>query len=147
MLTFDYLVLVSFFALLCLAIRKYRKGDDQMWYAPVTSCAWFHHYGHMTRKQPSAEKIRSSALPIANKHMEKAMFTPEPERKASVTKRERSTRPYYTPNPYPSPPRPYATNTSRYARGISGSSPHSGSSIVDIEKGGMLNPKSSTRRS
>lgn len=147
MLIFEYLVLVSFFALLCLAIRKFRKGDDQMWYAPVTSCAWFHHYGHM--KQPSAEKIRPAALPVANKHVEKTMYTPEPERKASVTKRDRSTRPYHTRNPYPTTPKPYATNTplARHARGTSGSSPYSGSSIVDIEKGGMLNPKSSTRRS
>ena len=146
MLTFDYLVLVSFLALLCLAIRKYRKGDDQMWYAPVTSCAWFHHYGHM--KQPTTEKIRPTVLPIANKHMQKTMYTPEPERKASVTRRERSTRPYYTRNPYPTPPKPYATNTTRHVntRGTSGSSPYSGSSIVDIERGGMLNPKS-TRRS
>lgn len=145
MLTLDYLVLVSFFALLCLAIRKYRKGDDQMWYAPVTSCAWFHHYGNM--KQAPAEKIKSPVLPVANKHMEKTMYTPEPERKASVTKRERSTMPYYTRNPYPTPPKSRTTNTPRYARGTPGSSPYSGSSIVDIEKGGMLNPKSSTRRS
>jgi len=140
-----FLVLVSFFALLCLAIRKSRKGDDQMWYAPVTSYAWFHHYGHM--KQPSAEKIRPAALPVVNKHVEKTIYTPEPERKASVTKRDRSTRPYYTRDPYPTTPKPHATNTPRYARGTAGSSPYSGSSIVDIEKGGMLNPKSSTRRS
>lgn len=144
MLTFDYLVLVSFLALLCLAIRKYRKGDDQMWYAPVTSCAWFHHYGHM--KQPPAEKIRSTVLPIVNEHKQKTMFTPEPERKASATRRDRSTRPYYTRNPYSTPPKPYVTNTPRHARGTSGGSPYSGSSIVDIERGGMLNPKS-TRRS
>lgn len=145
MLIFDYLVLVSFLALLCLAIRKHRKGDDQIWYAPVTSCAWFHHYGHV--KQASAEKIRPTVLPIANEHKQKTMYTPEPERKASVTRRERSTKPYYTRNPYPTPPKPYATNTPRYARRTSGSSPYSGSTIVDIEKGGMLNPKSSTRRS
>ena len=142
MLTFDYLVLVSFLALLGLALRKYRKGDDRMWYAPVTSCAWFHNYGHM--KQPTAEKIRSSILPLANEHMRKAMYTPEPERKASATRRDRSTRPSYTRNP---PPKPHATNTPRYARGTSGSPPYNGSSVVDIEKGGMLNPKSSTRRS
>jgi hypothetical protein len=141
MLTFDYLVLVSFLALLCLAIRKYRKGDVQMWYAPVTSCAWFHHYGQM--KQPPAEKIRPTVLPIANEHRQKTMYTPEPERKASATRRDRSTRPYYTRNP---PHQPYATNMPRHARGTSGSSPYSGSSIADIEKGRMLNPKS-TRRS
>ena len=146
MLIFDYLVLVSFLALLFLAIRKYRKGDNQMWYAPVTSCAWFHHYGQM--KQPPAKKVKSTVLPIANgQHMHKTMYTPEPERKASVTRRDRSTRPYYTRNPYPTPPKPYTTNMPRHARRISGSSPYySGSSIVDIEKGGMLNPKS-TRRS
>jgi len=144
-----FLVLVSFLALLCLAIRKYRKGDDQMWYAPVTSCAWFHNYGHM--KQPPAEKIRSTVLPVANKHMQKTMYTPEPERKANgSTRRDGSTRPYrdHTRNPYPTPPKPYAaTNMPRYTRGSSRSSPYSGSSIVDIERGGMLNPKSSTRRS
>jgi hypothetical protein len=132
--------------LLFLAIRKYRKGDENMWYAPVTSCAWFHHYGHT--KQPPAEKFRSTALPVTNEYMRKSVYTQEPERKASIAKRDRSIRPYYTRNPYPTPPNPTTTNMPRYARGGSGSgsSPYSGSSIVDIERGGMLNPKS-TRRS
>jgi len=137
------LVLLSFSALLYLAMRKYRKGDEQMWYAPVTSCAWFNQYGHT--KQPTEEKISSDILPIASEHMRKNVFTGEPERKASATRRDRSTRPYYTRNPYPTPSKPYNTNP-RYTRQASGSSPYSGSSIADLEKGGMLNPKS-TRRS
>jgi len=138
------LVLLSFLALLYLAVRKYRQGDEQMWYAPVTSCAWFNQYGH-TKQSPAGEII-ASVLPIASEHMRKSVYTQEPERKASVTRRDRSTRPYYARNPYPTPPKPYTTNMPRHARGGSGSSPYSGSSIVDIEKGGMLNPKS-TRRS
>jgi len=138
-----FLVLLSFIVLLFLAIRKYRKGDDKMWYAPVTSCAWFSHYGH-TRKLPEA-KVRPTVLPVTKEHTRKSVYTREPERKASNARRDRSTRPYYTPNPYPST-KPYTTHMPRHARGSSGSSPYSDSSIVDIEKGGMLNPKS-TRRS
>ncbi|KAF8812423.1 hypothetical protein BYT27DRAFT_7182860 [Phlegmacium glaucopus] len=138
-----FLVLLSFLALLYLAIRKYRKGDEQMWYAPVTSCAWFNQYGHT--KQPTTEKIHSDVLPIASRHMRKHVYTQEPERKAR-TRRDHSTRPYYTRNPYPTLPKSYSPNTPRYTRQASGSSPHSGSSIADLEKGGMLNPKS-TRRS
>lgn len=124
-------------------MRKYRKGDEQMWYAPVTSCAWFNQYGHT--KQPTAEKISSATLPIASEHMRKNVYTQEPERKASATRRDHSTRPYYSRNPYPTPSKPYTTSMPRYTRQASGS-PYSGSSITDLEKGGMLNPKS-TRRS
>lgn len=144
MLTFNQLVLLSFVVLLFLAIRKYRKGDEKMWYAPVTSCAWFHHYGHT--KILSAANVRSTVLPVTKEYTQKSVYTRAPERKASIARQDRSRpMPYYTRNPHPSP-KLYTTNKPRYARGSSGSSPYSDSSIVDIERGGMLNPKS-TRRS
>lgn len=115
-----------------------------MWYAPVTSCVWFNQYGHA--KQSSAEKVNSSLLPIANEHIQESVYTQEPERKASAARRDRSTRSYTRNYIHPAPAKQYTTNMSRYVRGGSGSPPHSGSSIADIERGGMLNPKS-TRRS
>ena len=144
MLTFDYLVLLSFLALLYLAMRKYCKGDEQMWYAPVTSCAWFNQYTHA--KQPTAGRSNSSdLLPIASAHMQKKVYTEEPERKSSGRRRDRSTRPYYPRNPYPTPTKAHTTNMPRYTRQATGSPPYGGSSIADLEKGGMLNPKSARR--
>jgi hypothetical protein len=121
-------------------------GDEHMWYAPVTSCAWFNQYGNT--KQPAAEKIRSTVLPVAREHIRNNMYTQEPERKGSAgatrRDRDRSTKPYYSRSAYPTPAKPYTTN--RYTRQASGSSPpYSGSSIDDLEKGGMLNPKSTRR--
>ena len=145
MLTCHSLVLLSFFALLYLAVRKYRQGDEHMWYAPVTSCAWFNQYGHA--KQPPTEKINTGLLPIASEHVQRRYapepekYTPKPDRRASV-RRENSTR-HYTRNPYPTPPKPYTTSM---PRGASGSPPYNGT-IADIERGGMLNPKSTSRRS
>jgi hypothetical protein len=118
-----------------------------MWYAPVTSCAWFNQYGNT--KKPEAEKFRSSVMPVASKYMRENVYSREPERKASTSAarrdHDRSSKPYHPRNPYPTPAKPYTTN--KYARQASGGlPPHTGSSIVDLEKGEMLNPKS-TRRS
>lgn len=119
-----------------------------MWYAPVTSYAWFNQYGNT--KQPAAEKFRSSVMPVAGEYMRKNVYSREPERKANGTSaarrdHDRSSKPYHPRNPYPTPAKPCTTN--KYARQASRGSPqYNGSSIVDLEKGEMLNPKS-TRRS
>jgi hypothetical protein len=49
------LLLIFAFGLFFLALRRHRKGDEHMWYGPVTSCAWFNEYskrrGHSTRSR------------------------------------------------------------------------------------------------
>lgn len=68
-------VLLAFFALLFLARRRHRAGDEHMWHAPVTSCAWFNQYNGKEaplttkpeRKRPSMNQI-PSVLPIAAAH-------------------------------------------------------------------------------
>jgi hypothetical protein len=165
------LVLFALFALLFLAVRRHRKGDEHMWYGPVTSCAWFNNYYENT-KQTQAKTSSSSILPVTqqapiySQQKEKkrdkandAVYTEKPERKASARREHRqypsSTNPYSSSTPYPStqpylsrsayPAAPKATSPGRYTRQGSGSSPRSGSAAADLENGGMLNPYTSRR--
>ncbi|KAF8974551.1 hypothetical protein BDZ97DRAFT_2053116 [Flammula alnicola] len=134
------LVIFACLALLFLAVRRHRKGDDHMWHGPVTSCAWFNNYDNA--KQTRARTSSSSVLPVATVYMGETVFTEKPEKKVSP-RREReypSTRSYQPRNPYPTPPK--ATSPGRYTRQGSGSSPRSGSATADLENGGMLNPYS-----
>ncbi|KAF4619335.1 hypothetical protein D9613_005067 [Agrocybe pediades] len=152
------LVLFALFALLFLAVRRHRKGDEHMWHGPVTSCAWFNTYDNA--KQGMGKTSSSSVLPVlpvASTYMGKAVFTEKPERQAS-TRRDRArdyttttSRPYQPRNPYPTPPPPKKDEPSRYPsqrsqRQGSGNSPRYGTSpVADLESGGMLNPYSRTR--
>ncbi|KAF8165334.1 hypothetical protein B0H34DRAFT_234066 [Crassisporium funariophilum] len=134
-----FLILFSCLALLILAIRRHRNGDEHMWHGPVTSCAWFNSYGNA--KAAGGKTSSSSILPIATAQLGKPVFTEKPERKASTRRdRDYSTRPYQSRNPYPTPPKPYPTATTKYTRHGSGNSPRNGSSVADLENGGMLNP-------
>ncbi|KAF8913911.1 hypothetical protein CPB84DRAFT_1757893 [Gymnopilus junonius] len=139
------LVIFACLALLFLAVRRHRKGDEHMWHGPVTSCAWFNSYGNA--QQTRGKTSSSSVLPVASAYMGEPVFTEKPERKAS-SRRDRdrtytSTQPYEPRNPHPAPPKDIP---SRYTRQGSGNSPRSGSSVRDLENGGMLNPYSSRSR-
>ncbi|KAF5320925.1 hypothetical protein D9619_000925 [Psilocybe cf. subviscida] len=164
------LVIFALFALLFLAVRRHRNGDEHMWYGPVTSCAWFNNYYENT-KQTRAKTSSSSILPVTQqtpvysrqKDTEKkgndVVYTEKPERKASARREHRqypssnypysssptypSTQPYLSRSAYPAAPK--ATSPGRYARQGSGSSPRSGSAAADLENGGMLNPYTSRR--
>ncbi|KJA30265.1 hypothetical protein HYPSUDRAFT_61114 [Hypholoma sublateritium FD-334 SS-4] len=143
------LVLFACFALLFLAIRRHRKGDQHMWYGPVTSCAWFNSYGNT--KQTEAKTSSSSILPVATVYMGETVFTEKPERKASARRAERQypsssqpySRPYQPRNPYPTQTKARSPTGAGPTRHGSGSSPRHGSTrVADLENGGMLNPYS-----
>jgi len=146
------LVLFACLALLFLAVRRHRKGDEHMWHGPVTSCAWFNSYENT--KQTRGKTSSSSILPVASAYMGEPVFTEKPERRAS-TRRDRdrdypstrdysSTRPYQSRNPYPVPPK--TTMPGRYPQQSSGNSPRRGPAVTDLENGGMLNPYSNRTR-
>ncbi|KDR83729.1 hypothetical protein GALMADRAFT_236076 [Galerina marginata CBS 339.88] len=139
------LVLFACFALLFLALRRHRKGDEHMWHGPVTSCAWFNNYENA--KQTRGKVSSSSILPVASAYMGGAVFTEKPQRQASARRerdRDHSTRPsrnQSSRNPYPTPPKDSPSRN--YPRQGSGNSPRSARAHgVDLEKGGMLNPYS-----
>jgi len=136
------LIIFSCLALLFLAMRRHRKGDEHMWHGPVTSCAWFNNYENA--KQTGGKLSDSSILPIASTQMGREVYTEKPERKASARREHNSSR-QYSNQSQPSPPGAYATSPGRYARQGSGSS--RGGSGPDLENGGMLNPYSRTRGS
>ncbi|PPQ72908.1 hypothetical protein CVT26_014571 [Gymnopilus dilepis] len=139
------LVIFACLALLFLAVRRHRKGDEHMWHGPVTSCAWFNSYD--STKQNRGKTSSASILPVATAYMGEPVYTEKPERKAS-SRRDRdrtyaSTRPYEPRNPYPTPPKEASARPTRHG---SGSSPRSGSSTRNLENGGMLNPYSNRSR-
>jgi hypothetical protein len=57
------LILLGFLALLFLAIRRHRMGDQHMWHGAVTSCAWFNDYGN-NGKPLARRKTTSKNAPI-----------------------------------------------------------------------------------
>ncbi|PFH52737.1 hypothetical protein AMATHDRAFT_139379 [Amanita thiersii Skay4041] len=60
------IILLSCLALLFLAIRRHRNGDNHMWHGPVTSCAWFNSYSE--GKHARHNSNGSSILPITANH-------------------------------------------------------------------------------
>ncbi|THV08540.1 hypothetical protein K435DRAFT_740713 [Dendrothele bispora CBS 962.96] len=77
--------LIATFGLLFLAIRKHRRGDDHMWYGPVTSCAWFNEYNRRTKRSKSS---LSGILPVSESTQR---FNEKPEDKPAAS-RHRSAR-------------------------------------------------------
>jgi len=143
------LVIFACLALLFLAVRRHRKGDQHMWYGPVTSCAWFNSYGNT--KQTEAKTSNSSILPVATVYMGETIFTEKPERKASARRAERQypsssqpdSRSHQPRNPYSTPAKARSPTGAGPRRHGSGSSPRNGSArVADLENGGMLNPYS-----
>ncbi|KAJ3505944.1 hypothetical protein NLJ89_g7143 [Agrocybe chaxingu] len=136
------LVIFACLALLILAVRRHRKGDEHMWHGPVTSCAWFNNYENA--KQTRGKTSSSSILPIASAQLGQVVYTEKPERKASARREHVSTR-YQSRNPYPKPAKQYTPSPGRYVRQGSGNSSRNGATVPDLENGGMLNPYSRTR--
>ncbi|KAF5389108.1 hypothetical protein D9757_004901 [Collybiopsis confluens] len=54
------LLLIFAFGLFFLALRRHRKGDEHMWYGPVTSCAWFNEY---SKRRDRTKRSQSGILP------------------------------------------------------------------------------------
>jgi len=134
------LVLAACLALLFLAVRKHRKGDQHMWYGPVTSCAWFNAYGNP--KQGSRGKTSSSSiLPITRGSTQERKDSKR-QGSNSQSRREYTEKP---PKPYP---KTYQTTEkpSRQSSGKSGKSGNSGQSSYigsytnEFDNGGMMNP-------
>jgi len=132
------LILLSCFILLFLAVRKHRKGDEHMWYGPVTSCAWFNSYGNAKSpaRSKSLKNARASILPtsIANMAAVKRSATKE-DAYTRPSRREFSEKP---PKPYPKAHKSRAQD--KHPRQGSGDSSVHGSSSSDFENGAMLNP-------
>ncbi|KAE9410533.1 hypothetical protein BT96DRAFT_847425 [Gymnopus androsaceus JB14] len=68
------LLLIFAFGLFFLALRRHRKGDEHMWYGPVTSCAWFNEY---SKRRDHNKRSRSGILPTGNAAAE---YTEKPSR-------------------------------------------------------------------
>jgi len=66
------MLLIFAFGLFFLALRRHRKGDEHMWYGPVTSCAWFNEYG---KRKNHVKRSRSGILPT-----DIAVYTEKPSR-------------------------------------------------------------------
>jgi len=120
-----FLVAIFCLGLLLLAIRRHYKGDDHMWYGPVTSCAWFNDYGKGVKRGNSQS---SSILPITGAGAASGHRNPSQRRN-----------PYGNGRPRVSP-----SEKSRPMRQVSGNSGHStliGShSTNEFERGNMINP-------
>ncbi|KAK2466221.1 hypothetical protein APHAL10511_001863 [Amanita phalloides] len=61
------IILFAALALLLLALRRHRNGDNHMWHGPVTSCAWFKNYNKNNKPQRNKSNA-SSVLPIVADH-------------------------------------------------------------------------------
>ncbi|KAJ3857412.1 hypothetical protein EV368DRAFT_77766 [Lentinula lateritia] len=71
------LLLISAFGLFLLALRRHRKGDEHMWYGPVTSCAWFNEY---SKRRDRVKRSRSGILPVETVV---PVFTEKPSRRST----------------------------------------------------------------
>jgi len=121
------LVILFCLGLLFLAIRKHKKGDEHMWYGPVTSCAWFNSYGNEVKRGNSGS---SSILPITGGQRNFSGGRGGPYANGRPTGRRG-----VSEKPLPQGP----------SRQTSGSSSLIGShSTNEFERGGMMNPN--TRR-
>ena len=123
-------VLLFCFALLFLAVRRHRKGDEHMWHGPVTSCAWFNSYGNGVKRNNSGS---SSILPITGGQKKYTGESSGPYTNGRPTGRR-----VYSEKPLPNLKR-QATSPKRHPSGNS-SSNGSHSSTNEFERGGMINP-------
>jgi len=54
------LLLIFALGLFFMALRRSRRGDEHMWYAPVTACAWFNEYG---KRRDHSKRSQTGILP------------------------------------------------------------------------------------
>ncbi|KAJ4478096.1 hypothetical protein J3R30DRAFT_3332902 [Lentinula aciculospora] len=71
------LLLIFAFGLFLLALRRHRKGDEHMWYGPVTSCAWFNEYN---KRRDRTKRSQSGILPVETVV---PVFTEKPSRRST----------------------------------------------------------------
>ncbi|KAJ3908472.1 hypothetical protein F5879DRAFT_937190 [Lentinula edodes] len=71
------LLLIFAFGLFLLALRRHRKGDEHMWYGPVTSCAWFNEY---SKRRDRVKRSQSGILPVETVV---PVFTEKPSRRST----------------------------------------------------------------
>ncbi|KAF8826748.1 hypothetical protein HHX47_DHR5001049 [Lentinula edodes] len=69
--------LIFAFGLFLLALRRHRKGDEHMWYGPVTSCAWFNEY---SKRRDRVKRSQSGILPVETVV---PVFTEKPSRRST----------------------------------------------------------------
>jgi len=117
------LVIFACLALLILALRRHRKGDEHMWHGPVTSCAWFNDY-EQSKQGKRGRGSSSSILPIAGHR---------PSRGHSGRRRGHS-----TSNRRENPQHPYPVVEKQHLRHGSNNSSLMGSN--EFDNGGMVNP-------
>ncbi|KAF9075794.1 hypothetical protein BDP27DRAFT_1314506 [Rhodocollybia butyracea] len=142
------LLLIFAFGLFFLALRRHRRGDEHMWYAPVTSCAWFNEY---SKRRDRSKRSQTGILPTGNTI---PVFTEKPSRKSSRHHRSESRGHGHSRGPSQShrhrreaptayPARVYQTQMNhKYAKEDPQSS---GSSLLDsttesFDNGNMRNP-------
>ncbi|XP_006460111.1 hypothetical protein AGABI2DRAFT_191880 [Agaricus bisporus var. bisporus H97] len=155
------LVIFACLALLFLALRRHRNGEQHMWHGPVTSCAWFNTYGS-AKLGHRAQQSSTSILPFAKEHKAEVpaasqnQWTPQPTRhKSRGSRREQqvSEQPSRSrghgsgrrshsrgPDSAPSPP---SKKPNRQDSGRSGRSSRSRAPRAleeEIESGFMLHP-------
>lgn len=85
-MAYTFVVLIFAFGLFFLALRRHRKGDDHMWYGPVTSCAWFNEY---SKRRDHNKRSRSGILPTGNAE---AAYTEKPSRTRPSTRHRSQSR-------------------------------------------------------
>ncbi|KAJ3758423.1 hypothetical protein EV360DRAFT_43952 [Lentinula raphanica] len=71
------LLLIFALGLFLLALRRHRKGDEHMWYGPVTSCAWFNEY---SKRRDRTKRSQSGILPVETVV---PVFTEKPSRRST----------------------------------------------------------------
>jgi hypothetical protein len=148
-------VILASALMLFLAVRKHRNGDQHMWYAPITSCAWLSTYKKPNKRSDSQKSIlprSNSGYKGATRPSEKeAIYTSEkPSRKNSRPSRERSHRSQrsqggegHTRNrstsrrPSQSRPKIYEQHRRMPSGNASVVAPHAN---VDFENGAMVEP-------
>jgi hypothetical protein len=71
------ILLASFAILMYLALKRYYNGDEQMWYAPVTTCPWLTSYGSSdallpgpggAKPNPPMREKSSASRPSRSRH-------------------------------------------------------------------------------
>jgi len=130
------LVLLAFFILLFLALRRHRMGDDHMWYGPVTSCAWFNDYGNSKPILPMRQNDRG-----ANTSAGADRYTGVPHRHPKHMRGQSGQQGYWTGGTLAIPRR------AQHMRNSSGAGSFIGSSISsrDLDNGKMFNPNKPRR--
>jgi len=132
------LILLAFFTLLFLAIRRHRMGDEHMWYGPVTSCAWFNDYANSKPILPTRQNGRGAK---ANTSAGADRYTGVPHRHAKHMRGRSGQQGHWSEKTLAVPRR------AQHFRNSSGVGSFIGTSISshDLDNGKMFNPNKPRR--